>query len=52
MKNMGIALLIISGVILFGILARFPYAVWLIIDIGIAITCGVIGMKLLKIENK
>ncbi len=50
MKHMGIALLIISGVILLGILARFPYAVWIIVDIGIAITCGIIGMKLLKAE--
>jgi uncharacterized membrane protein SirB2 len=48
MKNMGIALLIVAGIVLLGIIARFPYAVWVMIDLGVIIVCGVVGFKLLK----
>jgi len=48
MKNMGIALLVVAGVVLLGLLARFPYAVWVIIDLGVIITCAIVGFNLLK----
>jgi len=48
MKNMGIALLVVAGVMLLGIIVRFPYEVWLVIDIGVIITCSVIGFAILK----
>ena len=48
MKNMGIALLVVAGVVAFGLLARFPFEVWVIIDLGVVIICGIIGFKLLK----
>jgi len=48
MKNMGIALLITAGVVAFGLLARFPYSVWVIIDLGVIIVCGVVGFKIFK----
>ena len=47
-KNIAVALFIVSGVVLFGLLARFPYSVWVMVDIGIAITCGICGFKLIK----
>lgn len=48
MKNMGIALLVVAGVVLLGIIARFPYSVWLIVDLGVIVVCGIVGFKLLK----
>ena len=47
-KNIGIALLCVAGIILLGLIARFPYAVWVVIDLGTIIICGVSGFKLLK----
>ena len=48
MKNMGVALLVVAGVVLLGIIARFPYSVWVVIDLGVIIVCAVVGVKLLK----
>jgi len=48
MKNKGIALLVVAGVVLLGIITRFPYSVWIIVDLGIIIVCATIGFKLLK----
>ena len=48
MKNMGVALLVVAGVVLLGIIARFPYSVWVIIDLGVIIVCAIVGFKLLK----
>lgn len=45
---MGIALLIVAGVVLLGLIARFPYSVWVMIDLGVIIVCGIVGFKLLK----
>lgn len=47
-KNIGIALLCVAGVILLGLIARFPYAVWVVVDLGAIIVCAVSGFKLLK----
>ena len=48
MKNMGVALLVVAGVVLFGLIARFPYSVWVVIDLGVIITCAIVGINLLK----
>lgn len=48
MKNMGIALLVVAGVILLGIIAKFPYEIWLIIDLGVIIICAIVGVRLLE----
>ncbi len=52
MKNMGIALLIVAGIVLLGVIARLPYAVWVMIDLGVIIVCGVVGFKLLKKQQQ
>ena len=47
-KNIAIANFIVAGVILIGLLLRFPRSVWIQIDLAIAITCIVCGIKLIK----
>ena len=47
-KNIAIANLVVAGVVLLGLITRFPYSVWVMVDIGIAITCGICGFKLIK----
>ena len=47
-KNIALANFVIAGVVLFGLIARFPYAVWVMVDLGIGITCIICGIKLIK----
>ena len=47
-KNIAIVNFIVAGVILIGLLLRFPRSVWIQIDLAIAITCIVCGIKLIK----
>jgi len=46
--NIALANFIIAGVVTVGLLTHFPYAAWVIIDLGIIITCVTCGLKLLK----
>ena len=47
-KNIAIANFIVAGVVLMGLLLRLPRSVWIQIDLAIAITCIVCGIKLIK----
>lgn len=47
-KNIAIANFIVAGIVLLGLITRFPYSVWVMVDIGVVITCGVCGYRLIK----
>ena len=47
-KNIAIANFIVAGVILVGLLMRFSRSVWIEVDLALAITCIVCGIKLIK----
>lgn len=47
-NNIALANFIVAGVVVLGLIARFPYSTWVMVDIGIAITCGICGFKLIK----
>jgi len=47
-KNIAVANFVIAGVVLLGLITRFPYAVWVMVDLGIVITCIICGLKLIK----
>lgn len=48
MRNMGVALLVIAGIVLIGLIARFPFPLWVAIDVVIIIVCAGIGARLLR----
>ena len=46
-KNIAIANFLVAGVILIGLLLRLPRSVWIQIDLAVAITCIICGIKLI-----
>lgn len=51
LKNYGIILMVLAGVIFIGLVSYWTFSTWRIIDWGVIICCGFIGYKLYK-ENK
>ncbi len=45
-KNYGIILMILAGLVLLGIISHWTYSTWIIIDWVTVIACGFIGYKL------
>ena len=51
LKNYGIILMVLAGVILIGVLSYWSYSTWKIIDWAAIVVCGYIGYKIYN-DNK
>ena len=51
LKNYGIILMVLAGIVLLGVLTYWTYATWKIVDWIMISVCGYIGYQLYKENN-